>query len=441
MRAAVALGLAVMVTACARTAPPAAEPTAAATHGVGYVRMDELVRKHPLYGQLARYDENIEALNLSTIAPRAVAAGPDVARQEAALQAQLAEATKRTNDLLQSKSKTYEQRESDAIAEALRQAGSGGTSVAAVTAQVERTAGDQVRSAGAQAQRDLDTYRKQLEAQDTAQVEALQRTLAGRADRTYRAKLDELNTKEAALSLKLATDDAAERLSLRAKLSSLALDDAAREAAKSQLDGLDKKEADAIAAQRAEDQATLTALQTQLRTGVQADGQRQIADIHSRSIARYRAREAELRGQFAVPTGPLLGGDGKSGTRAAQADPNLPAPLRAKIQALHDNYTKAFQKDAGATIADFNKTRDLLKARYDALHGLNDDAARNVQSEILSLQRKREDLYEQMVAQIGREVKTIAHQRGVSLVLSNVNAPGGIDLTDDALKDIETLHE
>ena len=47
-----------------------------------------------------------------------------------------------------------------------------------------------------------------------------------------------------------------------------------------------------------------------------------------------------------------------------------------------------------------------------------------------------------MVAQIDREVRLIAQQRGISVVLTNVVAPaGGVDLTPDALKDIESLHE
>jgi hypothetical protein len=46
-----------------------------------------------------------------------------------------------------------------------------------------------------------------------------------------------------------------------------------------------------------------------------------------------------------------------------------------------------------------------------------------------------------MVAQINREVKTIAQERGVSTVVSTVAPAGGVDLTGDAMKDIETLHE
>jgi hypothetical protein len=47
-----------------------------------------------------------------------------------------------------------------------------------------------------------------------------------------------------------------------------------------------------------------------------------------------------------------------------------------------------------------------------------------------------------MVAQIGREVKVLAEQRGINVVVSDIVAPaGGVDLTADAEKDIESLHE
>jgi hypothetical protein len=47
-----------------------------------------------------------------------------------------------------------------------------------------------------------------------------------------------------------------------------------------------------------------------------------------------------------------------------------------------------------------------------------------------------------MVAQIGREVKALARRRGINVVVSDVVAPaGGVDLTPDAEKEIESLHE
>ena len=76
------------------------------------------------------------------------------------------------------------------------------------------------------------------------------------------------------------------------------------------------------------------------------------------------------------------------------------------------------------------------------LTGADSAAAQGARAEIVALQKKRADLYAEMVDQIGREVKTLAQQRGISVVVSDVAAPaGGVDLTDDAMKDIETLHE
>jgi hypothetical protein len=424
---------------CAHASTTAPAPTPTPNGEVGYVRMDELVKKHPLYGQLAQYDTNIAALNLDALVPHALAAGPELKREEAALNAQLNAAAKRTNDLLNAKGREYQQRENAAIAAALAQAHApNGPSVGSVQGQMEATARGQVANVNAQAQSDLDAYRKQLEQQDMAQIGAAQRTLAARADRTYRAKAEELTAKEAALSLKLASDDSAERLSLRTKLTSLALDDADRDEANKELAALDQKEADALAAQRNTDAQTLATLQTQLRAQIATEMQTQVAPIRARSLARYRERVAELHNEFGPQGGPLIAG----GPHAGPATANLPPDLRSRILKLHADYTAAFQHDARSTIADFNKTRTDLSRRYALLHGTDAAASASAQAEIVSLEKKRADLYAEMVAQIGREVKTVALQRGISVVVSDVAAPaGGIDLTDDAMKDIETLHE
>jgi hypothetical protein len=401
--------------------------------------MDDLVKKHPLYGQLAQYDSNIAALNLGAIVPNVLAGAPELKREEALLEAQLDAAAKRTNALLAAKGKSYQARENAAIAAALRGAGApGGPSVAGIQSQMEGTARTQVAGAGAQAQRDLDAYRKQLEAQDAAQIGAAQHTLGARADRTYRAKGDELNAQESAFSLSLANGDAAERLSLRTRLSSLALDDAARDEDNKALAALDRKEADALAGLRNRDAQTLATLQTQLRAGIENDMGAQVAQIRQRSVQRFRERADQLRTQFAPGNGPLIA---TSPNGTAQVNPNLPPALRQRISQLHADYTQAFQNDAKATIADFNKTRSDLTRRYALLTGTDAAAAQSAQLEIRSLVKKREDLYGQMVAQIDREVKTIAQARGVSTVVSTVAPAGGVDLTGDAMKDIETLHE
>jgi hypothetical protein len=443
VRGAPLLALVVLLAGCSGSGSSVhAAPTPSGNGLVGYIRMDAVLKVHPLYGQLAEYDANIEALNLGTLVPHALAAGPQLAREDAQLNAQLQAAAQRTNAILQAKGKQYEDRENAAIAAAMRQAASsgGGTTVGAVAAQMESTAHGQVVGAAAQAQRDLESYRQQLQAEDTAQIQAAQKTLAARAERAYRAKQDALNAQESALSLDLARQDAAQRLTLRTKLSSLAMDDTERDNVNAELDGLDKKESDTLTAQHAKDAATLAALQTQLQSQITTDMQQQVAQIHARSLQRYQERGRELQQQFAVPNGPLITTI-QNGKPVTAVNPNLPPDLRRRIAQLHADYTKAFQTDAQTTIADFNKTRADLSQRYATLHGLGVGATASTQREIVSLQRKREELYDQMVAQIGREVKAIALERGVSVVVQAEAPAGGIDLTDAAMKDIESLHE
>lgn len=435
MRALVAAAACVVLAACSHAAAPA---PAAGNGRIGYVRMHDLVKAHPLYPQLAQIDDTIQALDLSALAPQALAADPQLKRETDALNAQLAAAAKRTNDVIDAKGHDYQARENAAIAAAMRAAGvPGGPSVDAVRAQLDATARGQSAGVNAQAQSDLAAYRKQLEAQDMAEIAAAQHTLAARADRTYRAKADELTAQEAAASLKLANDDAAERLSLRTKLTSLALDDTQRDDANKELAALDQREADALAALRNTDGQTLATLKNQLSAQIDADLRTQIGPIRQRSLQRYQERERELHGEFAPQNGPLVGG-----AAIAAADPNLSPELRKRILQLHADYTAAFQRDAKATVDDFNRTRADLARRYAALSGTDVSANAGLQAEMQSLQKKRADLYAEMVDQIGREVKTIARQRGISVVVNDVAAPaGGIDLTDDAMKDIQSLHE
>jgi len=404
--------------------------------------MDELVKKHPLYDQLARYDRSIEAFDLSATAPQVAAADPALAARERDLQKQLDDAAARTRKLVDEKQKQYQQQESAAIAAALRGAGAGGPSAAQIAGSVNATARQQQSGVAVQAQRDLDAYRSGLQKQDSAQVAAAQKALSERADRTYRAKADELQSKESALSLKMASEDAPQRLALRTKLTSLALDDAAREEAQKQLAAIDRKEADALAAARNRDQQTLVALQAQLKDQVQTDLNAQVAAIRKRSLGSLAQRQQSLARQISNLGGPAVKTNVVNGRVQQSVSSNLPPALRARIEQLHSDYQKRFQDDAKTTIADFQKTRNDLGKRYAQLHGLDGASQQGAQAQILSLRKKREDLYTQITEQIDREVRLIAQQRGISVVLTNIVAPaGGVDLTPDALKDIESLHE
>jgi Outer membrane protein (OmpH-like) len=442
----IALALAVCapalaLTGCGRNASQPA-PGASGSGAVGYVRMDDLVKKHPLYDQLARYERSIQAFDLTATAPEVAISDPRLAERERALQKELHDAADRTQKLLGEKQQQYQQQEAAAIAAAMRGAGQSGPSASQIAGSVNTTARQQQSAAGAQAQRDFESYRSTLQKQDQAQISAAQKALSDRAERAYHAKSEELQAKESALSLKLASEDAAQRLALRTKLSSLALDDAAREDAQKQLTALDRKEADALAAQRNRDQQTLATYQSQLHDQVQSDLNAQVASIRKRSMGSLTQRQQSLARQVRAAPGPVVQTTVVAGRPQQQINPNLPPALRARIEQLHSDYQKRFQSDAKTTIADFEKTRKDLSRRYAELHGVDAGSQSSAQQQIASLRKKHDDLYDQMVAQIDREVRLIAQQRGISVVLTNVVAPaGGVDLTPDALKDIESLHE
>jgi Skp family chaperone for outer membrane proteins len=116
--------------------------------------------------------------------------------------------------------------------------------------------------------------------------------------------------------------------------------------------------------------------------------------------------------------------------------------MKAKLVALHQKFQHDFNDDATKMIAQFQKTRTDLLRRFGEISGVDEAAQAGADKEMDSLRKQRGDLYNEMVAQIGREVKTIAEKRGIEVVVSDVVAPaGGVDLTADAEKDIESLHE
>lgn len=423
-------------------APLGGAPNDGGSGSIGYVRMDELVQKHPLYEQLARYDRSIAAFDLTSTAPRAVAADPQMQAREAELQRELSAAADRTRKLLDEKQRQYQAQESQAIAAALRGANVGGASAAQIAGSVNVTAQQQQGAVASQAQHDLQSYRTTLMRQDQAQIAAAQKALSDRAARTYRAKAEDLQAKESALSLAMANQDAPQRLALHTKLSSLALDDAAREDAQKQLQALDRKESDALGAQRNRDQQTLATLQAQLHAHVQTDLNQTARSIQQRSAGSMTQRQQIVTRQAASLGGSVIRTTTVGGRPQQQVNPNLPPALRGRIQRLHDDYQRRFQDDAKTTIAAFEATRADLSRRYAELHGVDDAARGGAQAQIAELRKKRDDLYDQIIAQIEREVRLLAQQHGVSVVLSDVVAPvGGVDLTPDALKDIESLHE
>jgi hypothetical protein len=435
--AALALGACVQ----SQTATTGALGTQKPVGAVGYVRMDDLVRRHPLYSELARLDEDMAALQFNSVGSNTgPTLPPDRLRKEqTAIQREFEAASNRAKLALKQKQDEYGKREADAIRQALGAAGvtAGAPGGAAIGAAVERQLQAQAQAVSAGAQQNLDVYKKELVAQDAHALDALRRSLNDSAQRTYQARANELQKKEADYALQLAQEDAAERLSLRTKLSNLVLEETAREEARKQLESLDRRESDALAAMKNRDGATLVALQKQLRAKTTDELGRQADAMRSRTLAKINRRELEVRSQLASTA--LAAPVAASGVALPKT---LSSDMRGKIDALHKKYQDEFNADAKTTIDQFQKTRDALAQRLAKLQGIDTSALGGKQRQMNALEKQRRDLYDQIVAQIGREVKLIAARRGVNVVFGDIVAPaGGIDLTTDAEKDIESLHE
>jgi len=65
--------------------------------GIGYVRLEDVVKKHPLYGQLSQIDSNIDALSLRTLAPSVPKTGAEIARETTELNRELEASRERAN--------------------------------------------------------------------------------------------------------------------------------------------------------------------------------------------------------------------------------------------------------------------------------------------------------------------------------------------------------
>jgi len=275
--------------------------------------------------------------------------------------------------------------------------------------------------------RDVNAYRRTLSSQEAQQERDYTRAVTDRVNRQLQAKANELQNKEANLELQLQTKDAPQRLELRTRLANLALDQSARDQVKAQIDALDKNESDQVAAMRNRDQQTLAQLRSQLHTEAQNDLNTGIAKIRSQNGAKQGAPGGGNTG--AVPGGVV-------------ASTHLPPDLKAKIDALHKEYQDRYTNDARATIAQFTKTRDDLQKRYNELHALDSGASSSLSKELAALRAQHDQLYSEIVDQIEREVRIVAQTEGVTTVVSDVIGNGsGVDLTQAAKKEIESLHE
>lgn len=409
------------------------QPSDSNVRGIGYVRIEDVIKVHPLYPQLSQLQDSIDALNLKALGAAAVPrTAAQIAQETQELNRELKAAQDRANAILRQKQADYQRREQAAIRAALSAAGQGTNGNAPVTAMQNVTA-QQAQQVTAQANADFLAYQKSVIAQDNAAVRKISQQLSQRADAAYRQKATQLQEKESQLSLELSQQDASKRLDLRMKLGNLALSDADRKQYRDQLAALDANESAVVGAQRKRDQQTLAAYQKQLRDQTSKDIAAQAAKIHSDTTAKLQSRRNEVSQQVSSQL---------KGLQPAAIPPNLPAATRDKLAQIDKQYKSQFQADAQKTIDQYQATKTDLDAQYAALQGADGAASGVANKQVSDLQKQRDDLYNKMVDQVKRDAGNVAAKRGLHVVfISVVAAPGGIDLTNDVEKDIESLHQ
>ncbi len=395
--------------------------------GTGYIRLDEVVKHHPLYPQLTQLDDGIAAINLAAAAPRVPLNASQIARQTTDLNRQLHDAQNRANAILAQQQQQYAGRERQAVAAALSAAGIKGGAYAA--GQMSATSAQQARQAAAAANQDFMAYQQSVVAQNNAATSAIARQLQQQASQKYSAKAAQLQQNETDLSLRLSQADAAQRLAIKTRLSNLALDEATRKQLQGQLESINSKESSQLDAARRADAATLSAYRAQLSAQTGAAVRTQAGAIAGQTQAKLLERRNEVGAQLRSLGPPAL-------------PPNLPPGVRDKLAGIHRQFTMQFQTDARKTVADYQATKADLDRQFAALHGADVGATGAAAKELEALQRRRDALYKQIVDQVMREAARIAKERGFSIVLDRVAAAaGGYDLTNDLVKDVESLHE
>jgi hypothetical protein len=396
---------------------------------VAYVRVDDIIKHHPLYPQLDQLNNAIAAINLEASLPHAPLSPAEISRQTQALNAQLKASADRANATLGAKQQEYAQQEHDADVAALKAAGID-PAAAGLGAQMSATSQQQAQAAAQAAQSGYAQYQASVINQDNAAASAVAQQLGKEADEKFRARADQYQQEETDLSLRLAQADAAQRLALNTKLTNLAMDTDSRKSVSDQLNALDKKESDQEAALHAQHVRDLAAYRAQL--GQQTTGaiSKQVGQIRTETNAKLTARQAEVGAQI------------RSLGAAPVASQSLPPDIKKKLLDIHQQFVTKFQADAQNVMAGYQQTKDDLDRQFAALHGQNVGAVGAAAKQLADLQKRHDDLQAQMLSQIQRDAVRIAKEMGFTVVFDNVQAAaGGYDLTNDVLHDIESQHE
>ncbi|HET9029495.1 MAG TPA: OmpH family outer membrane protein [Candidatus Aquilonibacter sp.] len=422
--ASLALASAIITGGCSRV-----DVHSSTVRGVAYIRVDDVIKHHPLFPQVQQLETAMTAINLEATIPRAPLTPQEIAQQTQALNAQLKSAQDRANAALGQIREKYQAQERDADIAALKAAHID-PAAAGIGQAMSATSQQQLAQAAQTAQKNFAQYQQDVVAQDRAAMNSVAAQLSKEADQKIRARAEQYQQQETDLSLRVAQQDSSQRLALKTKMNNIAMDAAERKQVAQQLAALDKKEADAVNAMRSQHAKELGAYQDQVRKETNAKIQAQAASIQSQTQAKLSARQQEVGAQLRSLGAPPV------------PQQSLPPDVRKQLMDIHQQMAQKFQADAQATAEQFNTTKADLDAQFAALHGENVGATGAAAKQLRDLQKRHDDLLAQIQSQIQREAVKLAKDMGFTVVLDNVSAaPGGYDLTNDLIHDVEGLHE
>ena len=394
--------------------------------GIGYVYVDQVAKHDPMYSNVQALDESIASLMFASQATARLTPA-QISSEINRLGIELTNAQSQTQKLIATKQTQYLSEETAAIAQTL--AAAGVPNAKNIANAFSSAASGKQQAAYAQAGQDLNAYRNDVVAQDSATMKVTMDQLRKEVQSKLQAKTEELSAREAALSLRQSQADAGARLALQTRLSNLALDDATRKDIQAQLKAIDSKENAEIAAQHRTDASEFASYQRLLLAAMNQRMTKESSSIQQSTASKLQARQSEVVATL------------KSNAPAA-LPANLPDATKQRLVAIQSEFENKFNSDAQTAMDSFNKTKSDIQLEYTTLKNGGDLASADAARQLLVVQKQRQDLYAKIIARVTQAAARIAQDRGFRVVIADpAVTPGGYDLTPDVTKAIESLHE
>ena len=415
------LALAVLVAGCSHV-----NVNAPNIKGIGYVDVAQAAKHDPMYPQVQALDQSLSALNFAARTTAHLTAA-QIETQINKLNAQLTAAQAQTQKYISGKQNQYLHEESIAIGQAL--AAAGVPNAANIANSLAASASGKQQAAYMQAGQDLQAYRNDVMAQDSATMKATMDQLRKEISSKLQAKSEELAQRESSLSLKESSEDAGERLALQTRMANLALDNAARKDIQAKLKAIDAREAANLTALRKADSQEFDAYRKTLLSTMNQRMARESAAMQQATAAKLQSRQSQVVASL-------------KNMAPATLPANLSDATKQRLASIQSEFSDKFNTDAQAAMDAFNKTKTDIQVEYAALKNGGDLGSADAAKQLLTVQQQRQDLYAKIVARVTQTAQKIAKDRGLSVAIADPSAtPGGYDLTPDVTKAIESLHE